>query len=151
MKMDERYMREALKEAEKAKEDGEVPVGAVVVHEGRIIARAHNQRERLKDPTAHAEMIAITQAASSLQSWRLTNCTMYVTKEPCLMCVGALIQARVSNLIYGALDPKAGALGSKLGLNNYKGLNHHIKVTKGILEGECSFLLKDFFKGLRSH
>ena len=143
------YMSEALKEAEKAFDSDEVPVGAVIVHDGRIIARAHNQIKLLKDPTAHAEMIAITQAASYLGNERLINTTMYVTIEPCSMCAGALVLARVKRLVYGAGDPRTGACGSVVNITDNKKLNHRIKVEKGVLEKECAWLLKGFFKEKR--
>ena len=143
------YMRGALKEAEKALEEEEVPVGAVIVYKDKIIARAHNQIKRLKDPTAHAEMIAITQAAGYLRNERLIDTSVYVTVEPCPMCASAMVLARVKRLIYGAPDPKIGACGSVFNLVNNKKLNHRIKVQKGVLAEECSKLLKDFFKGKR--
>ncbi len=148
-KLDLFYMSEALKEAEKAFDGDEVPVGAVIVHEGKIIARAHNQIKLLKDPTAHAEMIAITQAASYLASERLINAVMYVTIEPCSMCAGALVLARIKRLVYGAGDPRTGACGSVVNIANNKNLNHCIKADKGILEKECSALLKEFFRKKR--
>ena len=147
-KIDAIYMSEALKEARKAFEADEVPVGAVVVHYGKIIGRAHNQIKLLKDPTAHAEMIAITQAASYLANERLLGVTVYATIEPCSMCAGALVLARIKRLVYGARDPKTGAFGSKININK-SGLNHSISVTKGILERESSILLKGFFKKKR--
>ena len=146
--LDQVYMSEALKEARVAFEQKEVPVGAVIVHNGRIVGRAHNQIKLLKDPTAHAEMIAITQAASSLGSERLPNTTMYATIEPCAMCAGALILARVKRLCFGASDPKTGAFGSRFDINR-KRLNHKISVTKGVLGEDCASLLKDFFKKKR--
>lgn len=142
----EYYMRQALREADKALEEEEVPVGAVIVHRGHIIARAHNQREKLKDPTAHAEMIALTQAAASLENWRLEGCTLYVTKEPCAMCAGAMVQARVENLVFGARDEKAGACGSVVNLVEEPRFNHRVKVTEGVLAEESGRLLKEFFK-----
>ena len=142
-------MSEALKEAEKAFDSDEVPVGAVIVHEGKVIARAHNQIKLLKDPTAHAEMIAITQAASHLASERLINAVMYVTIEPCSMCAGAMVLARIKRLVYGADDPRTGACGSVVNITNNKKLNHRIKVEKGVLEKECAWLLKEFFKKKR--
>ena len=149
MKIDEIFMSEALKEAEKAFDSNEVPVGAVIVHEGRIIARAHNQIKLLRDPTAHAEMIAITQAASYLASERLINTTMYATIEPCSMCAGALVLARVKRLVYGAGDPRTGACGSVFNVTDSKNLNHRIKATKGVLGKECAALMKEFFKEKR--
>jgi len=144
MNLDRIYMSEALKEAQAAFDADEVPVGAVIAHKGRIIAKAHNQIKLLKDPTAHAEMIAITQAAAHLGNERLLDTTMYVTIEPCAMCAGALVLARVRRLVFGARDPKTGAFGSALDLNK-KRLNHKIAVTKGVMGGECASLLKEFF------
>ncbi|MEI6831865.1 MAG: tRNA adenosine(34) deaminase TadA [Candidatus Omnitrophota bacterium] len=143
------YMQEALKEAAKAFREDEVPVGAVIVYRDKIIARGYNQIERLKDPTAHAEMIAITSAASYLGTKWLNGVSLYVTIEPCSMCAGAVVLARIENLFFGASDPKTGACGSIVNIANHKKLNHHIKVTKGILESECSALLKEFFKQKR--
>jgi len=142
-------MQEALKEARKAFSEDEVPVGAVIVHEDKIIARGHNQIERLKDPTAHAEIIAITSAANFLGTKWLNGASLYVTIEPCSMCAGALVLARIKNLYFGACDPKTGACGSVVNITNHKKLNHKITVTKGILEAECSYLLKDFFSRKR--
>ncbi|HHT9120493.1 MAG TPA: tRNA adenosine(34) deaminase TadA [Candidatus Hypogeohydataceae bacterium YC41] len=142
----EYYMRLALKEAVKAMEEDEVPVGAIIVHDGHIIARAHNQRERLKDPTAHAEMIAITQASAYLESWRLEGATLYVTKEPCIMCAGAMVQARLTNLVFGAVDEKGGACGSVVNLVEEPRFNHLVKVTGGILAEEAASLLREFFQ-----
>jgi tRNA(adenine34) deaminase len=146
---DERWMRLALKEAEKAFESGEVPVGAVVVHENRIIGRGYNQTEGLKDPTAHAEIIAIGAAASYLQSWRLTDCSLYVTLEPCAMCAGAMVLARLDRLIFGPYDPKAGACGSLMNIVWDSRLNHKVAITPGVLAGECRAILKSFFQRLR--
>ncbi|MDP3790503.1 MAG: tRNA adenosine(34) deaminase TadA [Candidatus Omnitrophota bacterium] len=148
-KLDQYYMSEALKEAQKAFDADDVPVGAVIVHEGRVIARAHNQIKLLKDPTAHAEMIAITQAASYLANERLLNTTMYVTIEPCSMCAGALVLARVKRLVYGACDPRTGACHSVFKITDNKRLNHRIKTEKGVLEKECVWMLKEFFKKKR--
>ena len=139
-------MRLALKEAEKALEEDEVPVGTVIVHEGHIIARAHNQRERLKDPTAHAEMIAITQAAAHLENWRLEGATLYVTKEPCIMCAGAMVQARLTSLVFGAFDEKGGACGSVVNLVEEPRFNHQVRVTGGVLAEESAVLLREFFQ-----
>ena len=144
-------MNEALKEALKAKEVDEVPVGAVIVYQDRIIARAHNQIKTLKDPTAHAEMIAITQAAAYLKNERLNETSLYVTIEPCPMCVGALVLARVKSIYYGASDPKTGACGSILNLANSRNLNHFIEVKKGLLREECAVLMQDFFKERRKN
>jgi tRNA(adenine34) deaminase len=147
---DERFMREALREAEKAAEEDEVPVGCVVVRQGRVIGRAHNQRERLKDPTAHAEMLALTQAAASVGDWRLEDAAMYVTLEPCPMCAGALVLARVQRLVFGAEDPKAGACGTLYDIVRDPRLNHRMEVVSGILAAECSGLLKAFFARRRA-
>ena len=144
-----KFMQEALKEARRAFAEDEVPVGAVIVYKDRIISRGHNQTERLKDPTAHAEMLAITSATNSLNTKWLKGASVYVTIEPCSMCAGALVLARIKNLIYGADDPKAGASGSVTNIINNKSLNHRVKVQKGILEKECSDLLTQFFKGKR--
>ena len=142
---DETHMRAALREARRALEDDEVPVGAVVVHEGRVIGRAYNQRERLRDPTAHAEMIALTQASAALEDWRLAGATLYVTLEPCLMCAGALVNARVTRVVFGAKDPRGGACGSLYNVGVDPRLNHRFEVTGGVLEAECAELLHSFF------
>jgi len=144
-------MSEALKEAQKAFDEDEVPVGAVIVLEGRIIARGHNQVERLKDPTAHAEIIAITSAANYLGAKWLNEASLYVTIEPCSMCAGALVLARIKSLYFGASDPKTGACGSVVNIVNHKKLNHRIKVSKGILGVECGYLLKEFFRKKRKN
>jgi len=149
MNNDELFMREALKEAQKAFEADEVPVGAVIVHQKRIIARAHNQIRLLKDPTAHAEIIAITQAAATLRNERLNNCDIYVTIEPCPMCMGASVLARIRNLTYGAKDPKGGACGSVINIGADNRLNHKIDIRSGILQDECASLMKEFFKKRR--
>ncbi len=143
-------MQEALKEAQKASCEDEVPVGAVIVHQDKIIARGHNQIERLKDPTAHAEIIAITCAASYLGTKWLNEASLYVTIEPCSMCAGALVLARIKNLYFGASDPKTGACGSVVNITNHKKLNHRIKVIGGILQEESGSILKDFFKKKRA-
>lgn len=148
MKNDIIFMREALKEAQKAFEQDEVPIGAVIAHKGSIIARGYNQVERLKDPTAHAEMIALTSAANFLGTKWLSESSIYVTIEPCSMCAGALVLARVKKLYFGAADPKTGACGSVVNIVNNK-LNHRLEVKKGILEEECALLLKEFFKKKR--
>ena len=145
---DKFYMQKALQEALCAFEENEVPVGAVIVHEKRVIAKAHNQIERLHDPTAHAEMLAITQATEALGAKWLLDCVLYVTLEPCCMCAGALVLARIKKVVYGASDPKTGAFGSKVNINKYK-LNHTIKTKKGILSNESGDLLKKFFKAKR--
>ena len=141
----EYFMRHAIIEAGRAAEKDEVPVGAVIVYEDRIIARAHNQREMLNDPTAHAEMIAITQAAAYLENWRLTGTTIYVTLEPCAMCAGALVQSRVDTLVYGTVDKKAGACVSLMNLVQEPRFNHRLEVVPSILTNECKYLLQKFF------
>ncbi|MHC4194951.1 MAG: tRNA adenosine(34) deaminase TadA [Planctomycetota bacterium] len=143
---DERFMRVAIESAKIAEDNGDVPIGAVVIHEGQIIAKAYNQRELLNDPTAHAEIIALTQAAAALESWRLHDCTMYVTLEPCPMCAGALVLARMDRLVYGCDDPKTGACRSLYNIVQDERLNHRLDVTSGVLEEECSKLLQDFFQ-----
>jgi tRNA(adenine34) deaminase len=143
------FMRLALAEARQAREEGEAPVGAVIVHEGRVVAAAHNQREQLRDPTAHAEMIALTQAAEALRSWRLEGCTLYVTLEPCPMCAGAILQARLPLLVYGADDLKAGAVQSLYHLLGDARLNHRAAVISGVLAPECGALLTEFFRDQR--
>lgn len=142
-------MRHAVKEAIAAFEKQEVPVGAVVVHQGRVIGRGHNLRETLHDPTAHAEMLAITAAAAALESWRLDDCTLYVTLEPCPMCAGAIVNSRVPRVVYGADDPKAGACGSLLNLVQDARLNHRVELARGVLADEAAALLKEFFRQRR--
>ncbi len=148
--MHEFYMRQALAEAQAAFEAGEVPVGAVICCEGQIVASAHNQREQLHDPTAHAEMIAITQAAESLGSWRLDGCTLYVTLEPCPMCAGAVLQARIPLLVYGAADPKAGAVDTLYQLLRDPRLNHRTQSVSSVLDVECGAILTRFFQQQRA-
>ena len=148
--VDERMMVQALAEAAAALETDDVPVGAVVVHDGRIIGRGCNQRELLKDPTAHAEMIALTAAAEALRSWRLLDCTLYVTLEPCVMCAGAIVNARIPRLVFGADDPKAGACGSVYNVVEDGRLNHRVAVERGLLGDECAQLLRDFFARQRA-
>ncbi len=148
-KIDEFYMALALKEAVKAFEKDEVPVGAVIVHDGKVIAKAHNQIKMLKDPTAHAEMIAITMAAAHLENERLLDTTLYVTIEPCAMCAGAMVLGRISRLVYGAEEPKTGAAGSVFNIAANPKLNHRVHIAKGILEPQCSQLLKEFFQKKR--
>lgn len=143
------FMRRALLEAKKAYLKGEVPVGAIIVADGQVVARAHNRKEELQDPTAHAEMLAIREAATRLGSWRLLGTTMYVTLEPCAMCAGALVLARVERLVYGTPDPKAGAAGSVTNLVQHDALNHRLEVTSGVLQEECAALLQQFFADLR--
>ena len=142
---DEHWMRQALKLAQQAAEQDEVPVGAIIVHKNKIIASAFNQREQLADPTAHAEMIAITQAASHLNSWRLLECSMFVTLEPCPMCAGAILQSRIPRIVYGAIDPKAGAVVSLFQLLNDPRLNHRCETLSGVLANECGKILTEFF------
>ena len=146
---DIRFMKEALKEAKKALEKDEPPVGAVIVKDDKIIARGHNLREALQDPTAHAEMLAIRAAAAGLGRWRLSDCTIYVTLEPCAMCAGAMVLARFHRLVYGADDPKAGAVNSLMNLVSDSRLNHQVEVQNGVLAQECGNLLRDFFSSRR--
>ncbi len=146
---DESWMRQALRLAVTAAEQDEVPVGAIIVYDNRAIARGWNQREQLNDPTAHAEMIAITQAASALESWRLLDCTLYVTLEPCPMCAGAILQARIPRIVYGARDPKAGAVDSLYHLLSDQRLNHSAQITPGVLANECGAILTEFFEAKR--
>ncbi len=146
----EHWMKFALKEAQRAYDENEVPVGALVVHEGRIIGRGYNQIEHLQDPTAHAEMIAITAAANHLQSRRLEKCTLYVTLEPCPMCAGAIVLARIPAVVFGAYDPKAGSCGTLYNIVEDKRLNHTVHVLGGICDRESESLLKGFFGGIRS-
>src|SRR6266581_8733943 len=140
---DEYFMREALRQAQKACDTGEVPVGAVVVLAGKIIGRAHNQMELLKDATAHAEMLALTQAEAAVGDWRLIDCDLYVTKEPCAMCAGALVHTRVRRLIFGCPDSAAGAAGSVMNLLQMPGFNHRCEIASGILQHECAAILQD--------
>jgi tRNA(adenine34) deaminase len=142
---DEYFMQEALKEARRALEEDEVPIGAVIVKDGEILAKAHNWREKLNDPTAHAELIALRLAATVLNSWRLSDTTVYVTLEPCPMCAGGLVLARVKRLVFGATDPKAGAAGTLMNLLDDFRLNHQVEVIGGILEEESRKLLRTFF------
>lgn len=149
MEEKEYYMKQALKEAEKAYQKLEVPVGAVIVKDGKIIARAHNQKETKTDTTKHAEILAIQKASKKLKSWRLIDCEMYVTLEPCSMCAGAMINSRIKKVYIGAMDEKTGAVGSVLNLFEDYTFNHKVEVEKGILEKECQEILKKFFKELR--
>ena len=142
---DERFMRVALDEAAFAAQAGEVPIGAAVVFEGRVIARAHNRRELDKDPSAHAEFLALLEAARVLGRWRLTGCTVYVTLEPCLMCAGLMVNSRIDRCVFGAPDPKGGAVGSLYDLSRDNRLNHGFEVTSDVLQDECSMLLQGFF------
>lgn len=152
---DEAYMRLALEEAEAAAEEGEVPIGAVVVCDGRVIARAHNRRETDADPSAHAEFTAMVAAARALGRWRLTGCTVYVTLEPCLMCAGLMVNARVDRCVFGAADPKGGAVGTLFDVSHDSRLNHEFEVAGGVLADEAAGLLRSFFrarrKGGRAH
>jgi tRNA(adenine34) deaminase len=151
----EAFMQQAIREAEAALEEDEVPIGAIVVYndagtgESRVIASAHNQREQLRDPTAHAEMIAITQAAQALGNWRLAGCTLYVTLEPCPMCAGAIVLARIPRVVYGAADPKAGAAATLFRLLDDPRLNHRAEVISGVLGDRCGEILSQFFKKKR--
>ena len=148
-KEDQLYMKIAIEQAQIAEENGDVPIGTVIVFEKQIIGKAYNQREQLQDPTAHAEIIALTQAAAFIESWRLHGCTMYVTLEPCPMCAGALVLARIDRLVYGCDDPKAGAVKSLYNIATDERLNHIIAVTSGVLAEECSGLLQQFFRRRR--
>ena len=145
----EKFMEAALAEAKKAAAMGEVPIGAVIVKDGEIIGRGHNLTETAKDPTAHAEIEAIKQASKTLGGWRLTGCEMYVTAEPCAMCAGAIVWARIKKLHIGTMDPKAGACGSVFNIVQEKKLNHNVEIEKGLLQEKCSGILRDFFRNLR--
>jgi tRNA(adenine34) deaminase len=146
---DDSGMRAALREARDSLARDEVPVGCVVVHDGMVVGRGHNQVEALQDATAHAEIVAIGAASNALGSWRLTDCSLYVTLEPCAMCAGAIVLARLGRLVYGASDPKAGACGSVLDVIGEPRLNHRVPVTRGVLEPECGELLREFFRRKR--
>ncbi len=146
---DEHFMRRALREAKRGFEEDEVPVGAVVVHEGLVLARAHNRPVHLKDPSAHAEVLALRRAARKLGNYRLTGCTLYVTIEPCVMCAGAITQARLSRVVFGAFDPKAGASGSALTVLNHPKLNHQVEISSGVMAEDCARLLREFFRRKR--
>jgi tRNA(adenine34) deaminase len=150
LQSDHYFMGEALRQAAKAYEAEEVPIGAVVVREGRVIARAFNQVELLKDATAHAEMLAMTQAESVVGDWRLTDCTLYVTKEPCPMCAGAIVHVRLARVVFGAPDPKGGAAGSAMNLLQFPTLNHRSEITAGVRDEECRALLQSFFAEQRA-
>ncbi len=147
--IDIRYMKLAIDQALIAEENGDVPIGCVIVHKNQVIGRAYNQREQLQDPTAHAEIIALTQAAAFFESWRLLDCTIYVTLEPCCMCAGALVLARMKRLVYGCDDPKTGAIKSLYNIVQDERLNHKVEVTSGVMAEECSSLLQAFFKRRR--
>lgn len=146
---DQAFMQEAMAEASLAEDLKEVPIGAVIVHDGKVIGRGHNLRECNNDPTAHAEIIAIKQAAEHLDSWRLLDCTLYVTLEPCVMCMGAIILARIPYLVYGTRDPRVGAVGSIYNFAEDERFNHRVEVREGILQQQCSAQLSSFFKQLR--
>jgi tRNA(adenine34) deaminase len=147
---DESFMREALRQARKAYEADEVPVGAVVVRAGKVIGRAYNQVELLKDATAHAEMLALTQAEAAVGDWRLIDCDLYVTKEPCVMCAGALIHVRIRRLIFGCADTRSGAAGGMINLLQHSALNHDCEITSSVLQNECAAILQDFFRQKRA-
>jgi tRNA(adenine34) deaminase len=147
---DEKYMRLAIDQANIAEENGDVPIGAVIIQKNTIIAKAYNQREQLQDPTAHAEIIALTQAAAALENWHLNGCTMYVTLEPCPMCAGALVLSRMDKLVYGCDDPKTGAVKSLYNIATDERLNHLLEVVRGVLADECAKQLQDFFQKRRS-
>lgn len=149
LNLDAIFMAQALRLATKAGKAGEVPIGAVVVREGHVIARAWNQVELLKDATAHAEMLAVTQAEAAVGDWRLTDCDLYVTKEPCPMCAGALVHVRMRRVIFGCADPRGGAAGGMINLLQIPGLNHHCEITSGVLGEECGSLLQEFFRARR--
>jgi tRNA(adenine34) deaminase len=146
---EEQFMRDALRQAQKGHDAGEVPVGAIVVRAGRIIARSYNQVELLKDATAHAEMLALTEAEAAVGDWRLTDCELYVTKEPCPMCAGALVHTRIRRVIFGCADPSAGAAGSVINLLQMPTLNHRCDITSGVLQDECAAILQNFFRKRR--
>ena len=147
--VEEKYMKEALKQAKKAYALGEVPIGCVIVHEGKIIGRGYNRRNTDKNTLAHAEITAINKASKVIGDWRLEECTLYVTLEPCQMCAGAIVQARIPEVVMGCMNPKAGCAGSILNILEMPQFNHQVKVTRGILEAECSQMLKTFFEELR--
>ena len=146
LQSDEYFMRDAIRQAVKAYEDDEVPVGAVIVRNGRVIARAWNQVEMLNDATAHAEMLALTAAEAAVGDWRLTDCTLYATKEPCPMCAGAIVHCRLARVVFGAPDPKGGAAGGAMNLLQFPSLNHECDITPGIMEPDCRSLLQTFFE-----
>ncbi|RJE85535.1 tRNA adenosine(34) deaminase TadA [Paenibacillus sp. 1011MAR3C5] len=146
---DRRWMLEAIAEAQKAEQIGEVPIGAVIVRGDEIIGRGHNLRETLHDPTAHAELVAIRDACDRIEAWRLLDCTLYVTLEPCPMCAGAIVQSRVKRVVYGTVDPKAGCAGTLMNLLQEPRFNHETELTSGVLQSECAGLLTQFFRRLR--
>ena len=146
---DEKFMKEAIKQAKKAEAIGDVPIGCVIVHDGKVIARGYNKRNKDKTVLAHAELLAMKKACKKLGDWRLEDCTMYITLEPCQMCAGALVQSRIDEVVIGSMNPKAGCAGSVLNLLQVDNFNHQVKITRGVLEGECSMMLSDFFRELR--
>lgn len=146
---DEKFMKEAIKQAKKAEAIGDVPIGCVIVHDGKVIARGYNKRNKDKTVLAHAELLAMKKACKKLGDWRLEDCTMYITLEPCQMCAGAIIQARVDRVVIASMNPKAGCAGSVLNLLEMDGFNHKAEVTRGVLEEECSSMLSGFFRELR--
>jgi len=149
MDLDETFMREALRLAVKAHEADDVPVGAVVVRQGKVVSRAYNQVELLKDATAHAEMLALTAAEAAVGDWRLANCDLYVTKEPCPMCAGAIVHTRIRRVIFGCSDIRAGAAGTVMNVLQHNALNHKSQITSGVLQNECAAILQDFFRKKR--
>lgn len=149
METEEKYMREAVRQAKKAAEAGDVPIGCVIVSGDKIIARAYNQRNKKKTTLAHAELLAIQKASRKTGDWRLEECTMYITLEPCQMCAGAIVQARIPKVVIGAMNPKAGCAGSVLNILQVEQFNHQVDIKKGVLEEECSQMLSDFFRQLR--
>jgi len=148
---DEYFMKSALKQAVLAADEGEVPIGAVAVRAGHIIAKAYNQVEKLKDATAHAEMLVITAAATAVGGWRLDDVDIYVTKEPCAMCAGAMVNSRVKRVIFGMSDPRSGAAGSAMDVTGFKGMLHRVEVKNGVLEAECKDIIQEFFRKLREN
>lgn len=148
-KRDQKFMRQALTQARKAQKIGEVPIGCVIVYEGKVIGRGYNRRNTDKSTLSHAEINAIKRASKRMDDWRLEECTLYVTLEPCQMCAGAIVQARIKEVVIGAMNPKAGCAGSILNILNVKQFNHQVTITKGVLEEECAKIMKDFFQSLR--
>lgn len=149
MENDEKYMKEAIKQAKKAIDNGDVPIGCVIVRDDKVIARGYNRRNARKTTLAHAELIAIEKASKKVGDWRLEDCTMYITLEPCQMCAGAIVQARIPKVVVGAMNPKAGCAGSIIDMFNVEAFNHQVEFQHGVLEEECASLLKEFFKELR--
>lgn len=151
MKMteDEKYMRQALRLAKKASDNGDVPIGCLIVYEGKVIARGYNRRNKDKQSLAHAELIAIKKASKIMGDWRLEECKMYITLEPCQMCAGAIVQARIPEVVIGCMNLKAGCAGSIINLLDMQEFNHQVKITRGVLENECSSMLTEFFRNLR--